>query len=165
MNEMSMAKLHPKGAHSQKQGAPHTIRRDVYKPRIMTRLLIVAAGGALGAVARYGVGVWAVRLFPVSTWPWGTLAVNVFGGLLMGLLTGWLAFRGGLNSESIRLFAAVGVLGGFTTFSAFSLETALMIERRQFAMAGGYAALSVVLSVAALFLGLMVARRAFGAAL
>ena len=83
----------------------------------------------------------------------------------MGLLTGWLAFRGGLNSESIRLFAAVGVLGGFTTFSAFSLETALMIERRQFAMAGGYVALSVVLSIAALFLGLMVARRAFGAAL
>ncbi|CAN7147316.1 fluoride efflux transporter CrcB [Brevundimonas sp. LjRoot202] len=131
----------------------------------MTRLLIVAAGGALGAMARYGVGVAAFRLFPASTWPWGTLAVNVLGGLLMGLLAGWLAFRGGAHGESIRLFAAVGVLGGFTTFSAFSLETALMIERRQFAMAGGYAALSVVLSVAALFIGLMVARRAFGAAL
>ena len=131
----------------------------------MTRLLIVAAGGALGAMARYGVGAFAVRLFPAAQWPWGTLAVNVLGGLLMGLLTGWLAFRGGLNSESIRLFAAVGVLGGFTTFSAFSLETALMIERRQFAMAGGYAAASVVLSIAALFVGLMVARRAFGAAL
>ena len=132
---------------------------------MVTRLLIVAAGGALGAVARYGVGVWAFRLFPGSAWPWGTLAVNVFGGLLMGLLAGWLAFRGGLHGESIRLFAAVGILGGFTTFSAFSLETALMIERRQFAMAGGYAALSVVLSVTALFIGLMVARRAFGAAL
>jgi len=131
----------------------------------MTRLLIIAAGGALGAVARYGVGVWAVRLFPAAQWPWGTLAVNVLGGLLMGLLAGWLAFRGGLHSESIRLFAAVGVLGGFTTFSAFSLETALMIERRQFAMAGGYAAASVVLATAALFFGLMVARRAFGAAL
>ena len=131
----------------------------------MTRLLIVAAGGALGAVARYGVGAWSARLFPAAQWPWGTLAVNVGGGLLMGLVTGWLAFRGGLNSESIRLFAVVGVLGGFTTFSAFSLETALMIERRQFAMAGGYAALSVVLSIAALFIGLMVARRAFGAAL
>lgn len=131
----------------------------------MTRLLIVAAGGALGAMARYGVGAFAVRLFPAAQWPWGTLAVNVVGGLLMGLLTGWLAFRGGLNSESIRLFAAVGVLGGFTTFSAFSLETALMIERRQFAMAGGYVALSVVLSIAALFIGLTVARRAFGAAL
>ena len=131
----------------------------------MTRLLIVAAGGALGALARYGVGFWALRLLPTANWPWGTLAVNVIGGLLMGLLTGWLAFRGGLHGESIRLFAAVGLLGGFTTFSAFSLETALMIERRQFAMAGGYAAVSVVLSIAALFIGLMVARRAFGAAL
>ncbi|MBU1540267.1 MAG: fluoride efflux transporter CrcB [Alphaproteobacteria bacterium] len=131
----------------------------------MTRLLIVAAGGALGAVARYGVGVWAQRLFPTAHWPWATLAVNVVGGLLMGLLAGWLAFRGGANSESLRLFAAVGVLGGFTTFSAFSLEAALMIERRQLAMAGGYVAASVVLSIAALFIGLMVARRAFGAAL
>jgi fluoride exporter len=131
----------------------------------MTRLLIVAAGGALGAMARYGVGAWAVRLFPSAVWPWGTLAVNVVGGLLMGLLAGWLAFRGGVHGESLRLFAAVGVLGGFTTFSAFSLETALMIERRQLAMAGGYVAASVALSVIALFLGLMVARRAFGAAL
>ena len=131
----------------------------------MTRLLIVAAGGALGAVSRYGVGVWAQRLFPSAQWPWATLAVNVVGGLLMGLLAGWLAFRGGAHSESLRLFAAVGVLGGFTTFSAFSLEAALMIERRQLAMAGGYVAVSVVLSIAALFIGLMVARRAFGAAL
>ncbi|HEY0103925.1 MAG TPA: fluoride efflux transporter CrcB [Brevundimonas sp.] len=131
----------------------------------MTRLLIVAAGGALGAVARYGVGVWALRLFPTATWPWATLTINVGGGLLMGLLAGWLAFRGGAQSESLRLFAAVGVLGGFTTFSAFSLETVAMLERRQFAMAGGYVAASVVLSIAALFIGLMVARRAFGAAL
>lgn len=131
----------------------------------MTRFLIVAAGGALGAVARHGVGVWSQRLFPTAQWPWATLTVNVAGGLLMGLLAGWLAFRGGAQSESLRLFAAVGVLGGFTTFSAFSLEAALLIERRQLAMAGGYVLASVVLSIAALFLGLMVARRAFGAAL
>jgi CrcB protein len=130
----------------------------------MTRFLIVAAGGALGAMARYGVGTLAGRL-GASHWPWGTLTVNVVGGLLMGALTGWLAFRGGLHAESIRLFAAVGILGGFTTFSAFSLETALMIEKRQLALAGGYAAASVVLSILALFVGLMVARRAFGAAL
>ena len=128
----------------------------------MTRFLIVAAGGALGAMARYGLG----RLLPVTGgWPWPTLAANVLGGLLMGGLTGWLAFRGGAQSESIRLFAAVGVLGGFTTCSAFSLETALMIERRQFAMASGYVAVSVVVSITALFLGLMLARRVFGAAI
>ena len=129
----------------------------------MTRFLIVAAGGALGAVARYCVGTLAGRL-GASHWPWGTLTVNIVGGLLMGTLTGWLAFRGGLHAESIRLFAAVGILGGFTTFSAFSLETALMIEKRQLALAGGYVAASVVLSILALFIGLMVARRAFGAA-
>ena len=127
----------------------------------MTRLLIVAAGGALGAVARYGVG----RLLPATGWPWPTLTVNLVGGLLMGLLAGWLAFRGGAQGETIRLFAAVGLLGGFTTFSAFSLETALMIEKRQFTLASGYVAASVVLSIAALFLGLTIARRAFGAAL
>ena len=127
----------------------------------MTRFLIVAAGGALGAVARYGAG----RLLPAAGWPWATLTANVVGGLLMGLLAGWLAFRGGAQGETIRLFAAVGLLGGFTTFSAFSLETALMIERRDFATAGLYVAASVVLSVAALFAGLTIARRAFGAAL
>jgi CrcB protein len=127
----------------------------------MTRFLIVAAGGALGAVARYGVA----RVIPATGWPWATLTANVLGGLLMGALVGWLAFRGGAQDESLRLFAAMGVLGGFTTFSAFSLETALMIERRQFALAGGYVAASVVFSIAALFIGLMVARRAFGAAL
>ena len=127
----------------------------------MTRFLIVAAGGALGAVARYGIG----RLLPAGGWPWATLTVNGVGGLLMGLLAGWLALRAGAGQESLRLFAAVGLLGGFTTFSAFSLETVLMIERRQFAMAGGYVLASVALSVLALFIGLMVARRAFGAAL
>ncbi len=127
----------------------------------MTRFLIVAAGGALGAVARYGVG----RIPPAGGWPYATLTVNVVGGLLMGLLTGWLAFRGGASQEGVRLFAAVGILGGFTTFSAFSLETALMIERRQLGLAAAYVGLSVVLSVAALFIGLMIARRAFGAAL
>ncbi|HEY1223681.1 MAG TPA: fluoride efflux transporter CrcB [Brevundimonas sp.] len=127
----------------------------------MTRLFLVAIGGALGAVARYGAG----RVLPVGDWPYTTLTVNVVGGLLMGLLTGWLAFRGGAEQESVRLFAAVGVLGGFTTFSAFSLETAQMIERGRLGPAAAYVGLSVVLSVAALFAGLMIARRAFGAAL
>jgi CrcB protein len=145
----------------QSGGAPSFSRRVGYKRPAMTRFLIVAAGGALGAMARYGL----TRLLPASGWPWATLTANAVGGLLMGILVGWLAFRSGLHGESVRLFAAVGVLGGFTTFSAFSLETVLMIERRQFALAGGYVAASVVLSIAALFIGLMVARRAFGAAL
>ncbi len=126
----------------------------------MTRLLLVAAGGALGASARYGAGVLAQRLAPGAAWPWATFGVNVLGGLLMGLLVGWLGQRG-QGGDHVRLFAAVGVLGGFTTFSAFSLETALMIERREVAVALGYVAASVLVSIAALFLGLMIARRAF----
>lgn len=130
----------------------------------MERLLIVGLGGALGSMARYGAGLAAARLAPGAAWPWATLSVNVIGGLLMGLLVGWLAQRG-QGGESVRLFAAVGVLGGFTTFSAFSLETVQMIERRQFGLAAAYVALSVILACAALLLGLMIARRAFGAAL
>ncbi|HEX8469993.1 MAG TPA: fluoride efflux transporter CrcB [Brevundimonas sp.] len=131
----------------------------------MTRFLLVAIGGALGSTARYGVGLAAGRLFPGSAWPYGTLTVNIVGGLVMGLVAGWLAARGGAGQESVRVFAAVGVLGGFTTFSAFSLETVQMIERRQIGLAVAYVAVSVVVAVAALFLGLLMARRAFGAAL
>lgn len=116
-------------------------------------------------MARYGLGLILGRMTPGSAWPWPTLTANALGGLAMGLLVGWLALRAGAGQEGVRLFAAVGLLGGFTTFSAFSLETVLMIERRQFAMAGVYVALSVVLSIIALFIGLWVARRAFGAAL
>ncbi len=127
----------------------------------MTRFLLVALGGGLGATARYGLGLLVGRLAPGAAWPWGTLGANILGGLLMGLLAGWLALRAGAHQESIRLFAAVGVLGGFTTFSAFSLETALMIERRDLATAGLYVAASAALAIGALFLGLTLARRAF----
>jgi CrcB protein len=132
----------------------------VYKPG-MTQFLLVATGGALGAVARYGLGLTVGRLAPGAAWPWGTFAANIVGGLLMGLLAGWLALKAGAGQESIRLFAAVGVLGGFTTFSAFSLEAALMIERRELVTAFVYVAGSVVLSIAALFVGLMIARKLF----
>ena len=131
----------------------------------MTRLLLVALGGALGSMARYGVGQGAARLFPGAAWPWGTLTVNVVGGLAMGMLVGWMGLKAGAGQETIRVFAAVGLLGGFTTFSAFSLETLQMIERRDYGMAATYVCLSVLLSVAALFAGLMTARRAFGDAL
>ncbi len=114
------------------------------------RLLLVAVGGALGSVARYGVGGLACR-YGLS-FPWGTLAVNVVGGLLMG------ALMGRLPREDVRVFAAVGVLGGFTTFSAFSLESVQLIERRELGVAAGYVAASVALSIAAVFVGLKVAR-------
>lgn len=126
----------------------------------MDKVLLVAVGGAAGAVARYALGVQAMRLWG-SAWPYGTFLANILGGLLMGLLVGFLAQRGGADQERLRLLLGVGVLGGFTTFSAFSLETALMIERRTYGQAFGYATASVVLSVTALFLGLILARKAF----
>ena len=124
----------------------------------MDKLLLVAAGGAIGAVARYLTGTWTLRLVGAG-WPWGTLAVNVLGGLAMGVLVGVLALRGGAEQERWRLLLGVGVLGGFTTFSAFSLEVALMIERREWLSAFAYSTLSVVASVAALFAGLMLVRK------
>lgn len=116
-------------------------------------------------MARYGLGLMAGRMAPGAAWPWGTFAANVIGGLAMGVLVGWLTVRGGAQQEAIRLFAAVGVLGGFTTFSAFSLEAVMMIERRQLGLAAAYVAGSVVLALFALFVGLMIARRVLGAPL
>lgn len=125
----------------------------------MQSILLVAVGGATGAVGRYLLGVQALRWFGPG-WPVGTFAANVLGGFLMGLLAGILAHRG-TGGETWRLLLGVGVLGGFTTFSAYSLEVALMIERRAFGPAAAYSLASVVLSVAALFAGLMLARRVF----
>ena len=125
----------------------------------MEKLLLVAAGGAAGSVARYVTGVMGTRLG--SAWPYGTFAVNIVGGFLMGLLVGFLALRGGDDQERLRVLLGVGVLGGFTTFSAFSLEVGLMIEKKAFGQAVAYSLSSVVLAVAALFVGLYLARRAF----
>ena len=123
-------------------------------------LLLVGLGGAFGAICRYLLGVQVGRSVGTA-WPYGTLAANVIGGLLMGILIGVLAYRGGADQEKWRLLLGVGVLGGFTTFSAFSLETALMIERRTYFAAAGYSLISVVLSVTALFAGLLLIRRLF----
>lgn len=124
----------------------------------MQTLLLVAAGGATGAVARYLLGVQAMRSLG-GGWPYGTFAANILGGLLMGLLAGVLAMRGGADHEKWRLLLGVGVLGGFTTFSAYSLEVALMIERRAYGQAALYSLGSVLLSVLALFAGLLLMRR------
>ena len=126
----------------------------------MNKLLLVAAGGAVGSVARYLVGVGAMRVMGPG-WPYGTFTVNIAGGFLMGCLASWLAHRGGADQEQWRVMVGVGVLGGFTTFSSFSLETALMIQKRDYLQALSYSAASVLLSIAALFAGLLVARKVF----
>lgn len=128
----------------------------------MEKLLLVAVGGAAGAVARYLTGTQTLRLLGAA-WPYGTLAVNLLGGLAMGALVAVLALRGGADQERWRLLLGVGALGGFTTFSAFSLEVALMIERREWASAFAYSTLSVVASVAALFAGMMLVRKLLAA--
>jgi fluoride exporter len=114
----------------------------------MTGLFPVMIGGALGAGARYLVG-------SVVASPWATLAVNLIGGLAMGLLMGTFA----RDSESWRLFAGVGVLGGFTTFSAFGLDSWGMIERGQYPLAALYVTASVVGAVALTGLGLWITQR------
>jgi len=125
----------------------------------MNHLFLVAAGGAIGASLRHGVNLAGLRLLGPG-FPWSTLFVNIIGSLAMGLLAGWLARRAGLGSTELRLFLATGILGGFTTFSAFSLDFALLWERGDQAGAATYALASVLLSVGALFLGLWIARAA-----
>jgi CrcB protein len=124
----------------------------------MDKLAFVFVGGGVGSVARYLLGVGAMKSLG-RDWPYGTFAANVIGGFLMGCLVGWLAFKGGADQERWRDLLGMGVLGGFTTFSSFSLETALMIERRAYGPAAGYVAASVAMAIGALFLGLLAARR------
>jgi len=126
----------------------------------MINYLLVGAGGALGAVSRYQAGRLAFRWFGPEQ-IWGTFAVNIAGGLLMGVLIGWLAATGRADQQYIRLFGAVGFLGGFTTFSAFSLEVANMVERKAILPAFGYAASSVVVALAAVFVGLWLMRKVY----
>jgi CrcB protein len=126
----------------------------------MNGFLLVALGGGLGASLRYGAGLAAARLF-AGGWPYGTFFVNVTGSLAMGLLVGWLALKAGEGGDQLRLFLATGVLGGFTTFSAFSLEAADMIRAGALGQAASYVSLSVGLGVGALFLGLALAQKVF----
>lgn len=118
----------------------------------MVNLILVMAGGAAGAGMRYLAG----QALPGARFPWATLTVNLIGGLLMGLLAGALAKR--IAGDPARLLLGVGVLGGFTTFSAFSLDIVAMIERGSLGLALGYAVASVVGSVLALAAGLAAVR-------
>jgi CrcB protein len=122
----------------------------------MPHLLLVALGGGLGPALRYGVGRWAIAVLGPG-FPFGTFAVNIIGGFLMGLLAGWLA-RMSSGAEELRLLLGVGVLGGFTTFSAFSLEIYNMITRAEVALAAAYAVSSVAGSVLAVLAGVWLMR-------
>jgi CrcB protein len=121
---------------------------------------MVFAGGGAGALLRYHVGREMTRwLGPavVTAFPWATLTVNVIGSLAMGVLAGWLA-RHGQGGEHWRLLVGVGLLGGFTTFSSFSLELMLLIERGQGSLAFFYAAVSVLAGLTGLYIGLIMMR-------
>jgi fluoride exporter len=122
----------------------------------MKLVLVIALGGGLGAVSRHLLNGWVARLMGTD-FPWGILAVNVIGSLLMGMLVEWMALRGAVSNEW-RAFLTVGILGGFTTFSSFSLDTWLLIERGQTVSALAYVALSVGLAIAALAAGLHLTR-------
>lgn len=122
----------------------------------MNHLFLVMLGGAVGAGARHLTGRAALALWGPG-FPWGTLIVNLVGGMLMGLLAGWLAARAS-GDEALRYLLGVGVLGGYTTFSAFSLETATMLQRGDYAVALLYILASVAGSILALFAGLQIAR-------
>ena len=121
----------------------------------MTHALLIFLGGGAGAVCRHYVGLVGLKLMGPG-FPWGTLAVNVIGSCLMGLFIAWLMARGG--PTSLRLLVATGFLGGFTTFSAFSLDTLNLWERGHSGLAISYVAASVALSIAAVVVGMAIGR-------
>lgn len=119
--------------------------------------LIVFLGGGIGSMLRHGVNLLCARLFGIG-FPFGTLTVNITGSIVMGLLAGYFAFKGDA-AQSWRLFLMTGVLGGYTTFSAFSLDAIFLYERGQLGMAALYIAASGAVSIFGLFAGLMLIRQ------
>lgn len=124
----------------------------------MKTLLMVALGGAAGASGRYAVDVLATH-FGSGAFPWGTFAVNAVGSFVLGSLAALMAFTWTPSAE-LRAFLVVGLLGGFTTFSAFSLDVVLLVERGRLALAAGYLLATVVASIGGLFAGLRLVRMA-----
>jgi CrcB protein len=122
----------------------------------MTHLLLVALGGAIGSVSRHLVGLWSLRQFGAG-FPWGTLTVNIAGSFLIGFLAELIARRLDASAE-MRLFLVTGFLGGFTTFSAFSLDVVALYERGAALVGAVYIAASVVVSLGAVFAGLALGR-------
>jgi CrcB protein len=121
----------------------------------MNMLLAVAVGGGVGSLARYWLAGWIQP--SGALFNWGIFAVNILGGLLMGLIVEMSALRLNLSPE-LRAFLTVGILGGFTTFSTFSLDSALLLQRGEYLLAASYMIGSVVLSIVALFAGLWIVR-------
>ena len=119
--------------------------------------MLVFLGGGLGAAARHWVNRTALNVVGPD-YPAGTLAVNIVGSAAMGMLAAWFAFRGETTTAAERLFLTTGVLGGFTTFSAFALDTRLMWERHDVGAALVYALASVILSIVALIAGMFIVR-------
>ena len=122
----------------------------------MKSYLLVFVGGGIGASLRHTVNMVSARGLGTA-FPWGTFIINISVSLVMGLIAGYLAFKGGA-SQPWRLFLMTGILGGYTTFSAFSLDTALLYERGEIGSALFYVLGSVVLSIAGLFAGLALVR-------
>ena len=121
-----------------------------------TNLFLVAVGGAIGSVARWGTAVVVIDRFGIQVWPWPTFAVNLVGSFLIGLIFALAA--GGTIGPTARLFLAVGIMGGFTTFSSFSLELATNIEAGRGGIALAYALASVVIGLLATFGGIALGR-------
>jgi CrcB protein len=123
----------------------------------VTGFLVVFLGGGIGAALRHGINLISARLFGAA-FPWHTLIENVTGSLAMGLLAAYFAFKGGDASQHWRLLLTTGILGGYTTFSAFSLDAVLLYERGQTALAALYVLGSVVLAIGGLLAGLALVR-------
>ncbi|MBY0382446.1 MAG: fluoride efflux transporter CrcB [Xanthobacteraceae bacterium] len=119
-------------------------------------ILAVALGGGVGAVTRYLVAIGSGKLFGMN-FPWGTLIINITGSFLIGLFTGLFALKWNLP-QAVRIFLTVGVCGGYTTFSTFSLDTFYLMERGETLAAGAYMVASVVLSVGALIIAMQAVR-------